>query len=85
MKWITEGQDGLCLFLTITDQQLDFIKRNPEYYLDKDFVKEINSFVLNLNNSSMNINRNTNIILRFISKSYDLFVVNKGSANLLFT
>jgi hypothetical protein len=49
------------------------------------FVKEINSFVLNLNNSSMNINRNTNIILRFISKSYDLFVVNKGSANLLFT
>jgi len=52
---------------------------------DENFVKEINSFVLNLNNSSMNINRNTNIILRFISKSYDLFVVNKGSANLLFT
>ena len=49
------------------------------------FVNEINSFVLNLNNTSSNINRNTNFILRFISKSYDLFVVNKGSANLLFS
>ena len=49
------------------------------------FISEINNFVLNLNNSSTNINRNTNFILRFISKSYDLFVINKGSANLLFT
>jgi hypothetical protein len=52
---------------------------------NSNFVNEINNFVLNLNNSSTNINRNTNFILRFISKSYDLFVVNKGSANLLFT
>jgi len=49
------------------------------------FVIEFNEFVKNLNNSSTNINRNTNFILRFISKSYDLFVVNKGSGNLLFT
>lgn len=52
---------------------------------NEDFVNEINNFVLNLNNSSTNINRNTNFILRFMSKSYDLFVINKGSANLLFT
>ena len=55
------------------------------FQFNEDFVSEINDFVLNLNNSFMNVNRNTNFILRFISKSYDLFVVNKGSANLLFT
>ena len=55
------------------------------FQFNDNFVTEINEFVLNLNNSSMNVNRNTNFILRFISKSYDLFVVNKGSANLLFT
>ena len=55
------------------------------FQFNDNFVSEIDAFVLNLNNSSMNINRNTNFILRFISKSYDLFVVNKGSANLLFT
>ena len=52
------------------------------FQFNSDFVTEINNFVLNLDSSS--INRNTNFILRFISKSYDLFVVNKGSANLLF-
>jgi hypothetical protein len=55
------------------------------FQFNSNFVNEINSFVLNLNNPSMNINRNTNFTLRFISKSYDLFIVNKGSANLLFT
>ena len=47
------------------------------------FVSEFQNFILNLNTTN-NI-RNTNMILRFISKSYDLFVVHKGSANLLFT
>ena len=55
------------------------------FQFNNNFITEINNFVLNLNNSSTNINRNTNFILRFISKSYDLFVINKGSANLLFT
>ena len=63
------------------------IIKGKQYRVDfnNDFVNEFNDFVLNLNNLSTNINRNTNFILRFISKSYDLFVVNKGSANLLFT
>lgn len=63
------------------------VMKGKQYRLqyNSNFVNEINNFVLNLNNSSMNINRNTNFILRFISKSYDLFIVNKGSANLLFT
>jgi hypothetical protein len=65
---------------------LSIIKgKQYRFNFNSNFVTEINSFVLNLNNSSTNINRNTNFILRFISKSYDLFVVNKGSATLLFS
>lgn len=52
---------------------------------NNDFVNEFEEFVLNLNNSLSSVNRNTNFILKFMSKSYDLFVVNKGSANLLFS
>lgn len=65
---------------------LSIIKgKQYRFQFNDDFINEINNFVLNLNDLSININRNTNFILRFISKSYDLFVINKGSANLLFT
>ena len=65
---------------------LSMIKgKQYRFQFNNNFIEEITNFVLNLNNTSLNINHNTNFILRFISKSYDLFVINKGSANLLFT
>ena len=57
--------------------------KNYKINFNSTFVSEFQNFILNLNTTN-NI-RNTNMILRFISKSYDLFVVHKGSANLLFT
>jgi hypothetical protein len=57
--------------------------KNYKINFNSAFVSEFQNFILNLNTTN-NI-RNTNMILRFISKSYDLFVVHKGSANLLFT
>jgi hypothetical protein len=46
--------------------------KNYRINFNSDFVSEFQKFILNLNTTN-NI-RNTNMILRFISKSYDLFV-----------
>lgn len=42
MRWITDGDDGLCLFMLVTDNQLDVIANNQQYYLDAKFTTECN-------------------------------------------
>jgi hypothetical protein len=37
MRWIVEGQNSLCLYLTVTDEELEVIKNNNRFYTDEEF------------------------------------------------
>lgn len=64
------------------------IKGKPFHIeFDKTFLSEYRNFLIKLYTKSSNnsyINKNA-LTLKFISKSYDLFVVHKGEARLLFS
>jgi len=65
--------------LTILKGKQYSIQFNTQY------VDEFNDFILNLENSNLNLNRNTNMILRFVAKSYELLIIHKESTHLLFS
>lgn len=44
MRWIADG-NGLCLYVTITDEQLSRIKSDAFYYKDELFLQEIENSV----------------------------------------
>jgi hypothetical protein len=53
--------------------------------INKDFLEEYTVLLNKLYNQSTIVNNKKSIILKFISKSYDLFVIQKGSAHLMFS
>ncbi len=55
------------------------------FQFNKLFLKEYVEFLNGLYKSSIQINAKSSFILKFIAKTYDLFVVHKGSAKLVFS
>lgn len=61
MRWIAED-NNLCLFMEVTDNELEFIKNNRKYYFNEDFVKSCQiSKGRNAHICLLYINRKTNI------------------------
>jgi hypothetical protein len=52
--------------------------------LNKDFITEYNNYLKLVYKNNNMIATKSQLILKFISKYYDLFIVNKGTAKLLF-
>ncbi len=48
------------------------------------FIKEYNNLLSSVYSSEQTISNKSNLIIKFIAKSYDLFIVHKGNAKLLF-
>jgi hypothetical protein len=40
MRWINKGQEWLCLYMAVTDEELGRIKQDKDYYLDRSFVSQ---------------------------------------------
>ncbi len=43
MKWIAEDNKYLILYLTVTEKEFERISSDRKYYLDEEFVKQINN------------------------------------------
>lgn len=39
MNWISH-RESLCVYITVTDEQLERIKSDPNYFVDEDFASE---------------------------------------------
>ncbi len=55
------------------------------FQFNKLFLKEYMEFLNGLYKSSIQINAKSSFILKFIAKTYDLFIIHKGSAKLVFS
>ena len=53
--------------------------------LNKDFFAEYKTFLQQIYGNSNFINSKLEVFMKFISKNYDMFVVHKGKAKLLFS
>ena len=43
MKWIAEDNKYLILYLSVTEKEFERISSDRKYYLDEEFVKQINN------------------------------------------
>ena len=83
--------NSFCLYPEETQPSgtVNFTEIKGKHYIvnfNNNFIKDYKAFLKQLYGNNTNlINGKSQFTLRFVSKYYDLFVINKGSAKLLFT